>query len=635
MSQISSSIIDQADKSYSLNPRIISSMTPDGTYNFERGNLTIPVGFVFLRKGEDHDVRYKLYTYISNIPFSSDFCKTKKQCLEEFRLFHTTLLMQQVGHQAKGFDSLLERVNELKLEVTEFADRMRSDSLDLSNGPISPPGGPQLTRKLTKLPPLPVKDLTRYGIEPNPGPGSKVPKRKLKPGVRKRVRRNNKKSDSGVVNKAISTTVQTARVRGRGGYIGDMATRGGAGLGSWIGGKLGGMAGRLFESVTGLGSYSTPAAGLGNSPPIFNSKGAPIIEHREFLGDITGSVAFSIASYDLNPGLSSTFPWLYSLANNFEEYRLLGTIFEFKSTSATALNSTNTALGTVIMATEYDSYDIQFANKLEMENHVFSSSAAPSLSQLHPIECAPSQTTFPQRYVRTSSVPDGADRRLYDWGRFSIATVGMQAAAVVGELWCTYRVQLLKPTMNPVGVDVLYTNVSFGSVLNTNVPFPSTLITQGVDNTFAMSRVSDTVLAFPPTMRSGYFVVVHTFTQASAFTAPNPYAVTGTNCTCSAVTSSPQAGLAGISSYSAFYGVTITNNGAYLTCANGSSALTTNTGSFSCYQIPNIALKKSKAPLAKLYERLALLESKFAGEHQEQKSDGWLTLPVPKNIYLN
>lgn len=205
------------------------------------------------------------------------------------------------------------------------------------------------------------------------------------------------------------------------------------------------MGGRLFKSVTGLGSYSV--ALNGNSPPMFNTNSAPIIEHREYLADVVGSTSFAINSYDINPGLVSSFPWLAGVASAFEEYRLLGCIYEFKSTSASALNSTNTAMGTVIMATEYDVSDAVFSSKLVMENHQFAVSTKPDLSCLHPVECAPALTVAPQRWVRSSAVPSGADPKLYDWGRMSIATTGMQAVNVIGELWVTYRVQLLKPQL--------------------------------------------------------------------------------------------------------------------------------------------------------------------------------------------
>jgi hypothetical protein len=441
-------------------------------------------------------------------------------------------------------------------------------------------------------PPAPIL----VGIEPNPGP----PKRS------KQTRSAQKNSDHKNVNKALGTTIQT--VKGRGGYFEDAAKKGG----SWLGNKIGGMAGRLFETVTGLGDYSVPESKLGNSPPIFNSKGAPIIEHREFLGDITGSTAFTITSYPLNPGMRETFPWLYSQANNFEEYRLLGCIFEFKSTSASALNSTNTALGTVVLATEYDSYDLPFSNKTEMENHTFSCSAPPNISQLHAIECKPNLTVAPQRWVRVTDAPDGADLRLYDWGRFNIATVGQQAAAVIGELWVTYRIQLLKPTMNPVGSDVhfsRYITLPAGAQTNFNAPFVTALFSNpSTDNTFSLTRVTDFTFSFPKSIRSGlYMIVVNTVATASwTCTASAPII---TNCTLIDSNYSP-ANTFDTTSWTGKYIVNITGESATFNTNLNSVTLTGAYTDLTVVQLPNLALTaRKKAPgLIKLNQRIAKLE---------------------------
>ena len=61
-------------------------------------------------------------------------------------------------------------------------------------------------------------------------------------------------------------------------------------------------------------------------------------------------------------------------------------LFEFRTMSADALNSVNTALGQVIMATDYNAANPPFGQKSEMENYEFGQSCKPSESQIHPIE---------------------------------------------------------------------------------------------------------------------------------------------------------------------------------------------------------------------------------------------------------
>lgn len=226
------------------------------------------------------------------------------------------------------------------------------------------------------------------------------------------------------------------------------------GLGAQIGGLFGKSswgqgAHEMFKKITGFGDYTVTSNTLmmGNDPPSFAGGRGVIIQHREYIQDINGSVGFSLQSFKIQPGLPGSFPWLAQIAANFEKWCLRGCIYEFKSTSADALNSTNTALGMVIMATQYNSLAPNFTMKSQMENHQYCTATKPSLSMIHPIECSRGETPVSCLYTRSGSVPTNADGRLYDFGNFQIATIGMQAAAVIGELWVTYDVELLVPQL--------------------------------------------------------------------------------------------------------------------------------------------------------------------------------------------
>lgn len=223
-----------------------------------------------------------------------------------------------------------------------------------------------------------------------------------------------------------------------------------------IGGKLGSYL-HYIGKIFGSGDYVTASAGVsGNSlvnneaqAPQFAGQRAVRIRHREYLGDVLTSAtagAFSIQAFPINPGMALSFPWLSQVCGStFQQYRLNGMVFEFRSMSADALNSTNTALGSVVMATDYDSKDSPFTTKQQMENTMFGVSCKPSSCMIHAIECAKNQTSVSELYIRAYNVPTGADPRLYDMGNFYIATAGMQGTNVnVGELWVSYDVTLLK-----------------------------------------------------------------------------------------------------------------------------------------------------------------------------------------------
>lgn len=213
---------------------------------------------------------------------------------------------------------------------------------------------------------------------------------------------------------------------------------------------------RVGRTIRGFGEYKINSNSIlsgGMSPPMITNStthGGVIIRHREYLRDIFATVEFTNTSFDLNPGITTTFPWLSQIAPSFEQYKMRGLVFEFKSTSADTVLSgaASTALGTVIMATQYNALDTPFTNKFEMENWEYSTSVKPSSNCYHPVECAPSQTPVSLLYIRTGE-PIG-DERLYDLGNFNIAVQGMQNTsgdqlATIGELWCTYEIELYKP----------------------------------------------------------------------------------------------------------------------------------------------------------------------------------------------
>lgn len=270
-------------------------------------------------------------------------------------------------------------------------------------------------------------------------------------------------------------------------------------IGQQIGSKVGGWIGdglqQLVKHFTGLGAYSVKENIFltGRLPEMRNkSDVGNVIRFQEFLGDVITSGtagAFATNTYLINAANRRTFPWLSQVAQNYEQFCVEGIIFEFRSTSASALNSTNTALGSVIMATQYDVADEDFASKSEMLNYEYSNSCKPSDCMVHMIECAPKQTTVEELYCNWDlNDPSGTDPRLYNLGRFTIATVGFQGTSVnIGELHVTYQIRLLKPKLfASLGSSSLYKvystgNVSVNTYSNTN---PLGLVTLlGFNNT--------------------------------------------------------------------------------------------------------------------------------------------------------
>lgn len=213
---------------------------------------------------------------------------------------------------------------------------------------------------------------------------------------------------------------------------------------------VGAAAGSFLSKILGSGDYVVKKNSIlkGKVPDFRPSNHSIRVAHREYLGDIVGSTSFTTRTFDINPGIVQTFPWLSRMAALYTQYTVHGMVFTFNSTSASALNSTNTALGTVVMATQYNCYDSPFRTKLEMENHEYATSVRPNECAMHPIECAVGETPFRVHFVRTGALSSTEDERLYDWGKFTLATTGMQAAATIGELWVSYDIEFEKPRID-------------------------------------------------------------------------------------------------------------------------------------------------------------------------------------------
>lgn len=178
-----------------------------------------------------------------------------------------------------------------------------------------------------------------------------------------------------------------------------------------------------------------------------------IYSNREFVRDIfapTTSVAFSLQTWQLNPGLATSFPWLSQVAINFEEYEIIQLIYTYKSTVADFASQSG-QVGQVVMATQYNPNSDPFADKEEMMLHDGGMSCKTTDSMLHGIECDPAKNSgAAQKYVRAGGLPPSEDLKNYDLGKTSLAIINVPTTyngQQIGELWVSYTVRLRKPKL--------------------------------------------------------------------------------------------------------------------------------------------------------------------------------------------
>jgi hypothetical protein len=230
-----------------------------------------------------------------------------------------------------------------------------------------------------------------------------------------------------------------------------------------VGGMLGNAAGSLLSSVTGDGDYTemksevpivnntlmgvqTPDAA--QIPLMHRDKGTARIQHREFIRDVPMTSVYSCVSSFIDPTNSAMFPWLSGFADSYQQWKVLGMIFEFKSLSANAVSGTNAGMGSVTLSANYDVYTKAPITKSQANNALFAVSCKPSENEMFPIECD-GEVTIAQPLFVTSNFQTtfaGPDQHWYNFGRLDVITQGAAAPyPACGELWVTYDILLIKP----------------------------------------------------------------------------------------------------------------------------------------------------------------------------------------------
>jgi len=335
------------------------------------------------------------------------------------------------------------------------------------------------------------------------------------------------------VEKRIEAAVPKAARKSKRTKTGRAFVRAGRALGglySSAGAGIGAAAGSLMSRITGNGAYRVSRNTiLSGAVPSF-SRGADGVRvcHREFLGDVVGSTAFALTSYDINPGLSYTFPWLSTLCQGFEEYDMHGLVFEYRPTSGTAVSNTSAALGVVVLATNYDVLEPVFYTKQEMESSEFSTSCVPFESSIHPVECARGRNPLETYYLRSGLIAPGADQRMYDMGLFQLGVSGMQTGYTVGELWVSYDVSLLKPrisSLSSAGIIAPYSIIRENPALSaSNSVVFGTAPTASASSTLIAGpgTAGNTIVIAPP----GVYLVTSTFVaKTGTMTSTTPTSV--------------------------------------------------------------------------------------------------------------
>jgi len=219
------------------------------------------------------------------------------------------------------------------------------------------------------------------------------------------------------------------------------------------------------------------------------------VSHREYIKDIvagTGTPSvFSVEQLSCNPGQAGTFPWLSSLAQNFESYRFEKLKFDYETEAATSLG------GTLVMALDYDASDASPQSKQIMMAYRGSVRSAPWTECCHSSdrEDLNKQKSY---YVRPGPQPVNTDIKMYDTGILFVASQGVStASSTLGELYVEYTVRLMTPLYQPN--KIVGGQVAAGGVITPANPLGTVPVIDAQAVGFSVSGTSQITIAQPGT----------------------------------------------------------------------------------------------------------------------------------------
>ncbi len=191
----------------------------------------------------------------------------------------------------------------------------------------------------------------------------------------------------------------------------------------------------------------------GNNKQVGLSRQTCIIEEHELITDITNQSvagAFTITNtFALNPGNSTTFPWLSLQAKQWERYEFDYLRFEYRREVSEYFSSGQQ--GKVILAVDVDPTDGAPASKAAIYDFERDLLADGMPSENFQISHVPRQRLHPNglpKYVRPAGLPGHSSLVDFDCGNLFCAIAGTSADTnKLGELHVYYRVKFSVPVL--------------------------------------------------------------------------------------------------------------------------------------------------------------------------------------------
>ncbi len=196
---------------------------------------------------------------------------------------------------------------------------------------------------------------------------------------------------------------------------------------------------------------------LSQRPPRFRSVrgGKTVVSHTEFVSTAVAiSAGFKTQGpFVVNPTIFGTFPWLSSIALNFDKYRFTSLVFEYVPILPT------TQAGRVGLIFDYDSQDSAPLVRADCYSYQHSVEGPVWDRLLLKVKT--------DNVVRYTDFGSTTDTKLIDLGALFIFTDATGGNLTTGDVLIHYTVELIEPQPNPVGLLerwVDHSGVGVGSV---------------------------------------------------------------------------------------------------------------------------------------------------------------------------
>jgi len=218
-----------------------------------------------------------------------------------------------------------------------------------------------------------------------------------------------------------------------------------------------------------------------NRPRINTSKRGIIVSHKEMVGTLVSSpttLTFQANSFTINPGKTIGFPWLSTLACNFDKYKMHSLTVHLVSSQPTS------TAGRIGVGVDYDSTDPLPGDRVDFFNltHHTECAAWDSVSLNIPLRPE-------EKFVNSHTTTDS---KLIDMGMIVVMSDQIVAtSSVLADVIFEYQVELLEPQQAP-----LFTQTFTGP----NIGTFSSLVSNGPAIVQMIPTISTTVLEFsiPP-----------------------------------------------------------------------------------------------------------------------------------------